>query len=160
MAALASNRNTDQRSADKVVLPLADNVKIYLGAIVVVDTSSGYANPGRTHTGDWAVGRANQAYPNGSTGGPGFPGDPADNTVTGHSAGAVAVEVERGCFSYDQDGSISAADIGQLAYVIDDHTVGLGDGTSTRSVAGRIVDIDTDGTSVWVNFRDQSALAT
>jgi hypothetical protein len=133
-------------------------VLIYLGAIVAVDTS-GNARPGRASTTDVAVGRALQSYPNGKNGGPGFPGDPADNTVVGHTAGGIAVEVERGVFSYDNDGSIDGTKIGQLCFVKDDHTVQLTDGGSTLICAGRIFDVDSDG-SVWVDFRDQSAIAS
>ncbi|MCY1460857.1 hypothetical protein D9M71_784510 [compost metagenome] len=45
---------------------------------------------------------------------------------------------------------ITRADIGATAYIVDDQTVAKTDGTSTRSVAGTIRDVDSDG--VWVEI--------
>jgi hypothetical protein len=163
--ALTANRNTQQRGSDgsKVVMPLADDVIIYIGAIVTVDTS-GYAHPGRASATDVALGCASLAYPNWKSPQPGlqgqgFPGRPADNTRLFHSAGAVAVEIQNGTFNYDNDGSITSANVGQLCFVVDDHTVSLTDGSGTQCVAGRIVFVDPDNT-VWVDFRDRSVLAS
>ncbi|WP_375227507.1 hypothetical protein [Roseobacter sp. S98] len=45
---------------------------------------------------------------------------------------------------------ITAADIGALAYAVDDQTVARTDGTATRSPAGTIEGVDARG--VWVRF--------
>ena len=45
---------------------------------------------------------------------------------------------------------ISLADIGADCYIVDDQTVAKTSGTNTRSVAGKVFDVDADG--VWVDF--------
>lgn len=42
----------------------------------------------------------------------------------------------------------TAADIGSDCYIVDDQTVAKTNGTNTRSVAGKIMDVDAQG--VWV----------
>ena len=151
MAALVGNRNT-QRQGDegpRQVYPLADNVIVYLGSIVVLN--AGFAEPGV----------ASLAYPNGISGGPGTPGNYADNTQVGHAAGKVAVECRRGIWKFDNCGSdlVVVGDIGKPCFVFDDHTVAHSDGSAARSVAGRVEQIDADG-GIWVNFNIQAALAS
>jgi len=74
-----------------------------------------------------------------------------------NSAGAddaATVDIERGIFRYANSSGadeITAADIGNDCYIVDDQTVAKTDGTSTRSVAGKVHDIDALG--VWVDFR-------
>ena len=46
---------------------------------------------------------------------------------------------------------IAAADIGNNCYVVDDQTVAKTNGTNSRSVAGKVHDVDAIG--VWVDFR-------
>lgn len=106
--------------------------KIYKGALVVL-TAAGYAAPGSVATTLKAVGRATETV---------------DNTA-GASA-AVQVPVEAGVFRWANHGTHTAtiANITGNAYVVDDETVANTDGTSTRSVAGIIVDVDANG--VWV----------
>ena len=161
MAALANNRNTQHQGdgCTRQVYPLADNVIVYMGSLVVLN--AGYAEPGTVATGLQAVGVAALAYPNGVNGGPGTPGDYADNTQSGHAAGKVAVEVRRGIYKFDNYASdlVVVGDIGKNCFVFDDHTVAHSDGSAARSVAGRVENIDADG-GVWVNFNEQAALAT
>lgn len=112
--------------------PIADDVVIYAGAMVSKD-SSGYFRPARTNTTDVALGRARQTY---------------DNTVVGHAAGALSVQVEAGVFYWKNSGSsdeIAGDDVGATAYVVDDETVALTNGSSSRGAAGRIIAVDTDG---------------
>jgi hypothetical protein len=161
MAALAGNRNT-QRQGDegpRQVYPLADNVIVYMGSIVVLN--AGLAEPGQVAVGLEAVGVASLAYPNGVSGGPGTPGNYADNTQPGHAAGKVAVECRRGIWKFDNCGSdlVVVGDIGKPCFVFDDHTVAHSDGSAARSVAGRVEQIDADG-GIWVNFNIQAALAS
>jgi hypothetical protein len=52
--------------------------------------------------------------------------------------------------SSDAD-AISTANIGADCYIVDDQTVALTNGTNTRSVAGKIFDVDSAG--VWVDMR-------
>ena len=44
---------------------------------------------------------------------------------------------------------ITRAEIGDNCYIIDDETVAKTDGSSARSIAGKIVDLDSAG--VWVS---------
>lgn len=46
--------------------------------------------------------------------------------------------------------AIALADIGSDCYIVDDQTVAKTSGSATRSVAGKIFDVDAAG--VWVNF--------
>ena len=47
--------------------------------------------------------------------------------------------------------AITLADVGSDCYIVDDQTVAKTNGTNTRSVAGKVFDVDADG--VWVDFR-------
>ena len=156
MAALTGNRNTPRREDLRHVYPLADNVIVYLGSIVCLD-AGGNANPGRTATGLKCVGVALRAY---TPAGPDIIGKPADNTGPGHAVGAVLVEVERSTAAFDNSVTdpVGAANIGTPCFVVDDHTVSATDGSSSQSVAGRVVAVESN--LVWVDFNAQSALAT
>lgn len=136
MAALAADRNTPQRAALDFELPVLAAVKIYAGAIVAVRTDTPYARNGITATTLRGVGVA-QAL--------------ADNT--NGSAGDIKVKVRRGCFRFGNSSAgdaITVSDIGNDCYIVDDQTVAKTNGSSTRSVAGKIRDVDADG--VWVEF--------
>lgn len=135
MAALTADRNTAMRDGHIVSLPVAASVKIYAGALVALD-SSGNAKPGETATGILGIGRAESQ---------------ADNSSG--SAGDINVEVRKGVFRFENStggDEITLSDIGSDCYIVDDSTVAKTDGTSTRSVAGKVFDVDTDG--VWVKF--------
>lgn len=135
MAALTTDRNTAMRDGHIVSLPVAASVKIYAGALVALD-SNGSAKPGETATGLLGIGRAEAQ---------------ADNSSG--SAGDVNVEVRKGVFRFENSvggDEITLADIGSDCYIVDDSTVAKTDGTSTRSVAGKVFDVDSDG--VWVKF--------
>ncbi len=135
MAALTADRNTTMRDGKIVSLPVAASVKIYAGALVARD-SSGNATPGATSTSLLGVGRADAQ---------------ADNSSG--SAGDINVEVRKGVFRFGNSSGadeITRADIGSDCYIVDDQTVAKTDGTSTRSVAGKVFDVDSDG--VWVRF--------
>lgn len=112
---------------------LKTNVKIYAGALVVLD--AGVAAPGRTATTLVAIGRAEQTVDN--TGG-------ADN--------ALKVRVRRGVFAFKNkaDDLVVAADVGKDCYIVDDETVAKTSATNTRSIAGKVFQID--GDQVFVEF--------
>lgn len=134
MAALTKDRQTPERSGKEFGFPVKAATRIFAGALVVLD--GGYAAPGRTATGLKAVGRA-EAH--------------ADNTSG--SAGAIDVPVRAGVFRFDNSTAgdlIARTDITADAYIVDDQTVAKTDGSSTRSKAGRIVDVDDLG--VWVQL--------
>lgn len=134
MAALATARSTRERAGEVFDFPVAASTKIYQGGMVAL--SAGYAAPGATATGRIAVGRAEET---------------ADNTSG--SAGAITVRVKRGVFKYGNSSAgdlIAQADVGADCYIVDDQTVAKTNGSSTRSVAGKIVGVDSDG--VWVQI--------
>ncbi|MEO0034831.1 MAG: hypothetical protein RLZZ501_854 [Pseudomonadota bacterium] len=116
-------------------VPVAAGVVIYAGALVVL-TAAGYAEPGTTATGLVALGRAESQV---------------DNSAG--AAGALNIRVRRGVFLWNNSTGadlIAEANIGAEAYIVDDNTVALTSATSTRSVAGKIFDIDTRTGGVWV----------
>ena len=126
MAALTQARTKLRRSVDRDVVPLAANVKAYEGAMACIDLATGYYRPGIPSTTLLAVGTF---Y------------DTADNL--GGAAGAVTVQVEfshapfREGWENDTANPVLPADIGEVCYILDDHTVSmLGTG---RSVAGRVM---------------------
>ncbi|HDM78821.1 MAG TPA: hypothetical protein ENG51_20520 [Deltaproteobacteria bacterium] len=138
---LSADRNTPQICPSYSFLrelPVKGAVKIYAGGIVVLD--GGYAKPAAEATGLVAVGRAEE-YVDNSNG----------------SDGDVFVKVRRGIFRYKNssgDDEITRAEIGSDCYLVDDETVAKTDGDTgsgpTRSVAGRVFDVDDEG--VWVEF--------
>lgn len=136
MAALTTARKK-QRFGDISLLqnqPVKASTKIFDGSIVVLD--AGYLAPGRTATGLIAHGVADETVDN-STG----------------AAGAKRCEVQQGIFKFANSSAgdlIAQADVGADCYIVDDQTVAKTDGTGTRSKAGRIHGVDTDG--VWVQI--------
>lgn len=135
MGALIGDRNTPKRDGDTISLPVAASKKIYAGALVARD-GSGNATPGATATTLKGVGRAEAQ---------------ADNS--NGSAGAISVDVRKGIFRFGNSSAldeITKANIGSDCYIVDDQTVAKTDGTGTRSVAGKVFDVDSGG--VWVKF--------
>lgn len=132
---LTADRNTPRREGEEMSLNVAAAKKIYAGSIVARD-ASGNATPGAVATTLLGMGRAEE-YVDNSAG----------------AAGDKIVRVRKGVFRYANSAAadeITTADIGKECYIVDDQTVAKTDGTSTRSIAGRIYDVDTAG--VWVEF--------
>jgi len=137
MAALAAPRVTNPWGSlyASRAIPVADNVKIYPGALVVIN-ASGYCEPATAAAAKIAAG----AYRGTRI---------LDNTVTGHAAAAFDVPVDMGTFKFDNKGGdlVTQAMVGAACYMEDDHTVRL---TSTAtSAAGKVHRLDADG--VWVS---------
>jgi len=135
MAALTADRNTPRKDGVLFERPVGANKKIYAGALVVLN--GGYAEPGTTATGLVADGRAEAQVDN-----------------TGGAAGAKTVPVRKGVFRFNNSAAadaITAAEIGTDCYIVDDNTVAKTDGGTTRSKAGRVVDVDAQG--VWVEIK-------
>jgi len=132
--ALTADRDTPERDGVDFSFPVAAATKIYAGALVALN-AAGDAVPGATATTLTAVGRADEQV---------------DNTG---AAGDKVVAVRKGVFRFGNSAAgdaITKAEIGADAYIVDDETVAGTDGTGTRSVAGKIVDVDADG--VWVEI--------
>lgn len=133
MAALIADRTTPDRKGELLELPAAAAKKFFAGALAALD-AAGRATPGAVATTLKGLGRV-EAY--------------ADNSAG--PAGAISVKIRMGCFRWNNSAAadaITTADIGANAYIVDDQTVAKTDGTTTRSVAGKIVDVDALG--VWV----------
>lgn len=132
MVALTQPRNTPTRKGSNIGDPVAAGATIHAGALVVL-VAAGFATAGSTATGLKARGVAQYSVDN---------SDGAD--------GDQLIETERGAFRFENDAgdAIDRTHIGSNAYIVDDQTVAATDGTGTRSVAGKIIDVDTSG--VWV----------
>lgn len=139
MTALAQERMTDFAGVypARGTYPIAANVKIFKGSLVVLN-SSGQAIPGTNIAGgaSIAVGKASATYDN-----------------TGGAAAAVDVEVEFGVFAWDSAGAgdqLAADDVGKIVYVVDDQTVGLTDATASRIRAGVMTEFRDSQAYVWM----------
>lgn len=136
MAAATINRDTRQRSGNRRVFPMAANTLLFAGTIAAVN-ASGLLTKGAVATTLKCVGVTTGKVDN-STG----------------LASAIKGETEVGVFgpfgnstSTDQ---ILLADVGADCFIVDDQTVAKTNGGATRSVAGKVWDVTTEG--VWVNF--------
>lgn len=135
MTALTQNRNTPRRETTRHTDPVAADVVIFAGALVALN-AAGNAVPASTATGLVPRGRANEHV-----------------DTTGLAAGALSVTSDVGVFRFANSAAadeITRAHIGDVAYIVDDQTVALTDGTGTRSAAGTIRDVDAAG--VWVEI--------
>lgn len=135
MASLTQDRNTPRAEGDVQSYPVLAAMKIFAGALVVLE-AAGYARPGIAATGLVTVGRAEKYVDN-----------------SGGANGALTVDVHSGVFRFENSAAadlITAAEIGDDCYIVDDQTVAKTDGTGSRSVAGKVVQVDTQG--VWVKI--------
>jgi len=132
---LTADRNVPRRNGDVFSYPVAAGETGFAGAITCV-TSAGFAAPGTTSTTLKTVGVAQATADNN----PGLDG-------------AIQVEVRRGVFRFDNSAAadlIALADVNADCYIVDDETVAKTNGTATRSIAGKVRDVDADG--VWVEI--------
>lgn len=135
MTALTKDRNTARRVGEDFTFPVAAAVTCHAGAIAVLD-ASGNVKPAVTATGLICVGRFE---------------DSANNAAG--SAGDITAKVAPGTYQYANSAAadaITAAEIGDTCYLVDDQTVAKTDATGTRSAAGKIVGMDAAG--VWVKM--------
>ena len=136
MAALTADRSTSNKANVDFTFPVAAATKIFAGSIVAISTASAYATKGAVATTLKAVGVAIEQ---------------ADNSAG--AAGDIRVKVRRGLFQFGNSAAgdlITLADVGADCYIVDDQTVAKTNGTATRSVAGKVRDVDAGG--VWVEF--------
>jgi hypothetical protein len=129
-----------QRLGFAIVQPVATikaatNQVFKAGSIVGINTSDGYAYVATTSTTLKVIGVA--AY---------------SLDTTGIASGVKDIVVQPGTLGYFSSGTssdlIGEDDRGQDCYVIDDDTVGLTNGTNTRSRAGVIYDVTSEGVVV------------
>ncbi|MBZ9678902.1 hypothetical protein [Mesorhizobium sp. ES1-1] len=135
MAALTQARNTPKRDGRTREFGVKGATKIWQGSMVALD-SSGRAVPFSVSTTLKGVGRAELT---------------ADNSAGADNA--IRAKVLSDTFRFNNSAAgdlITTADIGSDCYGVDDQTVAKTNGTNTRSVAGKIYDVDALG--VWVKF--------
>lgn len=131
--ALTSDRNTPYKDGELLPVPVAAGAECFAGGIAVAD-ANGYAAPGSTATGLTYIGRFDEYVDN-----------------SGGANGDKTVNVRRGKpFHWGNSGTdpVTQASLGKACYIEDDETVAATDGTGTRSAAGIVVGVDSDG--VWV----------
>lgn len=131
--ALAADRNTQMKDGEVIAVPVAANVKCYAGGLGVAN-ASGFAAPGSVATTLTYLGRFEETVDN-----------------TGGANGAKTVQIRRKkAFKFKNYATdlVTQAELGKTCYIVDDETVAKTNGTSTRSAAGKVVGIDSDG--VWV----------
>lgn len=136
MAALTADRNTVNREGSDFEFPVAAATKLFAGSIVGFNAGAANASKGVVSTTFKTAGVAVEQ---------------ADNSAG--AAGDVRVKVRRGTWRFANSAAgdaITLADIGSDCYVVDDQTVAKTNGTNTRSVAGKVRDVDASG--VWVEF--------
>lgn len=137
MAQATAHRDTIKRPGNQASFPMAAAALIYGGTIACLN-ASGLAVRGSTSTTLKAVGVAEATF---------------DNSAG--AASALNVNVERdGIYRFNNSAAgdqITLADVGNDCFIVDDNTVAKTNGTSTRSVAGVVRDVDAQG--VWISFK-------
>lgn len=137
MPALTQERDTPRRAGNQAVGPVAAATKIFSGAIVCSQTGSAFLTKGATATTLRGIGVADQT---------------ADNTAG--AAGAITVAYRRdGWFRLANSAAgdlITLADVGADCFIVDDQTVAKTNAGATRSIAGKVRDVDATG--VWIEF--------
>jgi hypothetical protein len=133
MVALTQDRNTPRREGDVEGHPVKGGATIFAGALTMLD-ATGLAVPATSTVGLTAVGRA-------------------DERVTAATDGDQTVRTRRGTFRFANSAGadlITRAEIGDVAFAVDDQTLAKTNGGGTRSAAGIIRDADAQG--VWVEI--------
>jgi len=135
MAAITVDRDTPARDSsfgmEHGLIALSSH-QFWKGGFVVLDQADGLLKKGTTATGLIAVGRCEETFLTG-----------ASNTRR--------VKARSGIFKWLNSAAGDAIlddDIGKDCFIVDDQTVALTSASSTRSRAGTIYGVDSDG--VWV----------
>lgn len=138
MAALTANRDTPELASPWAMEHAylgTDSTQYFRGGLVCVSGSTGRMVKGSTATGLIAIGRCEE------------------DILTGAS-NTRKIRARSGIFPFANSASadeIAADDIGKDCFIVDDQTVALTNGTNTRSLAGKVYDVDASG--VWVAVR-------
>jgi hypothetical protein len=135
MAALTKDRPTAKRSGDTREPGVKAGVLIFAGALVALD-ATGFVVPFSTADDLVSLGASQGHYNN---------RDGAD--------GDIRARVDAGIHRFENSAGadeITITDIGADCFGVDDQTVAKTSGGDTRSVAGKIFDVDAFG--VWVKF--------
>lgn len=147
MTATTVDRDTARKDIDAPLsYTMKGNTKIPAGVLVCSD-ASGYAVNAADTAAYHLLGRSNALVDTTSAGPLGQLAD-----------GVASIECEHGVFKFGNSG-IVLADVGKLAYVLDNQTVCLSGGTSHTIAAGIIVAY-VSATEVWIDTRKRSLTAT
>ena len=131
--ALAADRNTNMMDGEVISLAVAAAAKIYAGGIIVVN-ATGYADKGQAALNLTYMGRAEEQV---------------DNSAGADGDKDVLVRREKAFkFKNSAGDAVDQASIGKVCYIEDDETVSKTDASGTRSAAGIVVGLDSDG--VWI----------
>lgn len=133
MTATTADRNTPLKDGEIIAVPVEANVVIRAGVLICAN-AAGHAIEGNVATTLTYLGRSEEAVDN-----------------TGGAAGAVTVKVRRGLvfqWANAADDPVTQASLGKLCYVEDNQTVAATNGGNTRSAAGVVFGLDSNG--VWV----------
>ena len=138
MAALTDDRDTPDKahpaSMIHQVAEGADSMQFYKGGILALDQADGKVKKGITATTLVCLGRSEERL------------------LTGTS-NTRRPKAKSGIYRYGNSAAADAIandDIGKDCYIVDDQTVALTSGTNTRSIAGKVYEVDSDG--VWVSM--------
>lgn len=131
MTTLSDKRVTRSYRATNIALAATASMDYFQGGLACLDTSTGLVDKGQASTTLVPIGKF------------------AKSGSVPAGGGEVVVELFReihGEWFVNSGGGdeVVAADVGGLAYVVDDQTVANNDGTGTRSAAGRIWKIDSN----------------
>lgn len=133
MTALSAEKNIDKRSnatlPERLSFPVKGSTLILQGALVALN--GGYAVPASSATGREIVGVAQETV---------------DNSAG--ADGAKRIVVHAGVFTFENSAStdqITQADVGKDSFAVDDQTVAKTNGGATRSRAGRIINVNSNG---------------
>ena len=133
MTAILTDRNTPYKDPFLVAVPLAAGVAVLAGTMAAIN-ATGFGQMSQTAADLTYFGRFEEAV---------------DNT-TGADGDKTAQVRRKKVFLWDNEAAdlVTQASLGQLCYMVDNQTVAATDGGGTRSVAGVVIAIDSDG--VWV----------
>ncbi len=135
MTALTAPRLVSEKAGLTSTAPVAAATTILQGALAVMD--GGVAKPGFTGLNLVVLGLSEETVDN-----------------SGGTAGAKNVTTRRGCYRFVNLASdaLTSADIGKDAYLVDDQTVAKTSGANTRSIAGKVIDVDAIGAWIRVGY--------
>lgn len=112
--------------------PVRNGVTLYKGGMVAADSAGNYVPAGNANAATACQGVLMEV-------------DAVNETVTGNAAGTELARLTVGIFWFDNSAGVSAvtaANLGQICYAVDDETVSLDDANGTLLPAGVVTDVD------------------
>ena len=107
--------------------PVEASTTVYLGSMVALN-AAGNAVPASSNAALKIIGRAEMV----------LNGIPGQDAVNAGAAGAISIVARRGVFMYGvNDGSIAGAQVGQVAFAVDDNSVSASDGGGATVVTAQ-----------------------